>query len=162
MATTKKSAAKKTAPKTSAKNTIESTADQVTEQANTVFASVKENISNARALAQKIWFANLGMYGRTYEEIQTRFTKLNDEVKGRYADLTDNGQELVKDLVARGEKVQDEAETLLKEGRATLEEQIEVAKGRLTEVTPIADISARLKELSAKLESLSKDLKKAA
>jgi len=69
---------------------------------------------------------------------------------------------LVLDLVSRGEKVQDEAEIRIKEGRATIEEQIEIAKGRLSGLTAFVDVPSRLQDLSDKLESLSRDLKKTA
>jgi len=69
---------------------------------------------------------------------------------------------LVGDLVTRGEKVQSEAELRIKEGRATVEEQIEVARERLVGLTSVVDIPSRLQDLSNKLESLSKDLKKSA
>ena len=61
--------------------------------------------------------------------------------------------------MSRGEKVQSEAEVMLQEGRSTIEEQIEVAR---TRVTSIVDIPARLQDVSEKFESLSKSLKKTA
>ena len=66
---------------------------------------------------------------------------------------------MVDELVSRGEKVQDEAEVMLKEGRATIEEQIEAARGRFTEMV---DVSGRLLVVSDRLESLSQSLKKSA
>jgi len=50
--------------------------------------------------------------------------KANDELQTRYTKLNKDSQDLVTDLVARGEKVQDEAQSRINEGRATVEEQI--------------------------------------
>ena len=93
---------------------------------------------------------------------QGRYTKANEEIQTRYTQITEDRQKLVADLVVRGEKVQDEAEVLLKEGRANIEEQIEVAKNRLASLVSVVDIPARLQDMSDKLETLSKDLRKSA
>ena len=106
--------------------------------------------------------AYLGAIGRSYDEVVSRTEKANDEIKARIEKFNDERVELVEDLVARGEKVQDEAEARLKESRANVEEQIEVARERLVTLSTKVDVSARLKGLSDRLESLSKDLKKSA
>lgn len=158
MATTKKPAAKKAAPKSSAKTTakkataaVESAKKDVTEQASSIVETVKTNLNNVQNVAKQVWFANLGLVGRSVDRVQERLENVNKE-----------GRELIDTLVARGEKVQDDAEVLLQERRANIEEQIEAAKNRLNNFAPIADISERVKGLTEKLESLSKDFKKAA
>ncbi|MEM7359498.1 MAG: hypothetical protein AAF431_10395 [Pseudomonadota bacterium] len=168
MATTKQ-AKKPVAKKTSAKkveNTVESTVNtakaEVTEQAENIRNAFNTNFENVQEFAQKMWFASLGAFGRSVEEVQGRYTKANEELQSRYSQINEEGQKLVQDLVERGEKVQDDAEDLLKEGRANIEEQIEVAKNRLSGLVSVVDIPARLQDMSDKLEALSKDLKKSA
>lgn len=170
-AVTKKTSAKVTSKKASAKvskakkevvEAVDAIEDAVEATSQTVFAKLNKNIEVAQGLVKQVWFANLGVAGRTYEEAVTLYTKAGEELQTRYTKLNKEGQDLVVDLVSRGEKVQDSAEARLKEGRATVEDQIEVAKGRLVGLTSVVDIPARLKDLSSKLESLSKDLKKSA
>ena len=123
---------------------------------------MSKNFDNAQGLAKQAWFAYLGVFGRSFEEIQTRVNTTGDDLRARYAQMSEDRQKLVEDLVSRGEKVQDDAEVLLKESRANIEEQIEVAKNRLSGLVSVVDIPARLQDMSDRLESLSKDLKKSA
>ncbi len=172
MATTKqttKPAVKTTAKKASAKkveatvkSTVNSAKAEVTEQATSILGALNTNLASAQDVAQKVWFAGLGVMGRSVEEAQGRYSKANEELQTRYTKINKDSQTLVADLVVRGEKVQDEAGVRLKEGRANIEEQIEVAKNRLVGLVSVVDIPARLKGMSNKLEILSKDLKKSA
>lgn len=171
-ATTKAKTVKKSAAKTTAKakkvtaKKLASVEKKVEEaqksETPAVLAQISANLENAQVLAKQVWFAGLGAFGRTVEEVKDRVEQTNEEIQARYSKLNKDGQDLVKDLVVRGEKVQDEAQERLQEGRATVEEQIEAAKSRLVGFTSVVDIPARLQDLSDKLESLSKDLKKSA
>ena len=165
----KKVAAKKVSAKTSAKNieasvseAVEEIGDEVSAQANSVRDALNENVAQAQKVAKQAWYVYLGALGRSVEEIQGGFSKANDELSSRFQELNNDSQKMVKDLAVRGEKVQDDAEALLKDGRANIEEQIEVAKGKVNDLATSVDIPARLKNISAKLEALSNDLKKSA
>ena len=131
------------------------------EQSN-LLARLTENFNTTQDVAKQVWFASLGAVGRTIDEVSERYATTSDEIQSRVAKLNKERQTLLSDLVVRGEKVQDEAQERLQEGRATVEEQIEVAKSRLVGLTSVVDIPARLQDLSDKLESLSKDLQKSA
>ena len=168
----KKAPAKQAVKKTSAKavskakkeviEAVDAIEDAVEATSESIVAKVSKNISAAQNVAKQVWFANLGVAGRTYEEAISLVTKANDEIQTRYTKMNKGSQDLVTDLVARGEKVQDEAQVRMTEGRATVEEQIEAARGRFVSLTSVVDIPARLQDLSNKLETLSKDLKKSA
>lgn len=164
----KKAPAKKTSAKAVSKakkeviEAVDAVEDAVEATSDSIIAKVSKNISAAQNVAKQVWFANLGVAGRTYEEAVSLVSKANNEIQTRYSKLNKESQELVTDLVSRGEKVQDEAESRFKEGRVTVEEQIEAAKERFVGLTSVVDIPARLQDLSNKLESLSKDLKKSA
>lgn len=131
---------------------VDAVEDAVETAAETVLSSVSKkvsgNVEHVQGLAKNVWFAYLGAAGLVVKEAKGQYEKLNKERTN-----------LVEDLVSRGEKVQDEAESFIKNGRSTVEEQIEVAKVR---VTSAFDMPARLKSLADKIEGLSKDLKKAA
>lgn len=167
MAKTTKTTAKKTSAKvTSAKKDVKAAVKKIDNAQDKIVDAAEDVLSarleQAQKVAKQVWFAGLGAYGRVFEEVTTRATKASDELQARYSKLNSDRVELVEELVARGEKVQGEAEARLQEGRATIEEQIEAAKGRLVGLTSVVDIPARLQDLSDKLESLSKDLKKSA
>ena len=153
---------KTTAKKTSAKAKKSSAVSEVTKQQRVALKLINDSIDGAQEIAKKTYLASLGVVGRSFDEIKTRYAKTTETVQTRYEKITVESQELVKDLVNRGEKVQDEAGDLIKESRASVEEQIEVAKKRLGGIVSIVDVPSRLKEVSDKLESLSKDLKKSA
>ncbi|RBP49710.1 hypothetical protein [Arenicella xantha] len=142
-ATVKKASAK---AKVEVKEAVDAVEEAVETAADSVFATVNQNIGKAQNVAKQVWFAYLGAVGRTYEEVVTRYDAIGETLQTRYTKLNKERQELLGDLVSRGEKVQDQAETRLKEGRATLEDKLEAAKGKLVGLT----------------KSVSKDLKKAA
>ena len=165
--TTAKTTAKKTSAKASTKateiqNEVNEVTSEVTEQVTSLLETLNKNLDTAQGVAKQVWFAYLGAFGRSVEEIQSRVNKTGDDLRSRYEQMNQDGQKLVEDLVSRGEKVQDDAEVLLKESRANIEEQIEVARGRLSGLVSVVDIPARWQDMSDKLESLSKDLKKSA
>jgi Skp family chaperone for outer membrane proteins len=144
------------------KSTVNSAKTEVTEQATSILGTLNTSLASAQDAAQKVWFAGLGVMGRSVEEAQGRYSKANQELQTRYTKINKDSQKLVADLVVRGEKVQDEAEVRLKEGRANIEEQIETAKNRLVGLVSVVDIPARFQNVSKKLETLSKDFKKSA
>jgi len=164
--TTKSTAKKASAKVTSAKKDVKAAVKKL-DSAQDKIVDATENmisvrLSSAQKLAKQVWFAGLGAVGRSVEEVASRYSKAGEELQTRYTKLNKERVELVEDLVARGEKVQDGAQSALEEGRATVEEQIEAAKERLLGLTSVVNVPARLQDLSDKLESLSKDLKKSA
>ena len=161
-ATSKKTTSKKTSAKvTAAKKEVKAAVAKL-DDAQDKIVDVAEDIlsiriGRAQKIAKQAWFAGLGVYGRSYEELKTRYADAGEELQARYSNITEEGQNFVKDLVSRGEQFQDQAEDLIKDRRSAIEEQIEVAKSRLVSVV---DVPARLQDVSNKLESLSKDLQK--
>ena len=162
---TKKTANTKKSTITSVEK-VEAAVNEATAEASQTATSfintVNETIENARTMSKQAWLASLGAFGRSVEEVQGAYSQANEDLTNRYSKINQDGQKLVQDLVVRGEKVQGDAEVLLKEGRANIEQQIEVAKSRLTSLVSVIDIPAKLQKISDKLETLSKDLKKAA
>jgi len=155
-----KQAKKTSVKKTSAKKTVSQS--KAVKQQPTVLETLNSNFGNAQEFAKKVYLASLGAFGRSVDQAQDRYTRVNEELTSRYEKINKDSQKLVKELVNRGEKVQDEAEELVKESRANIEQQIEKAKDRFSSLATVVDIPARLQDMSDKLESLSKDLKKSA
>ena len=159
---TKKASAKSPSAKTDLKAAATRVSNAQGKIVDAAESEINARFSEAQKTAKQVWFAGLGAYGRVFDEVSTRATKVSEELQARYSRLQEERAELVEDLVARGEKVQDDAEARLKEGRANIEDQIETAKNRLVGMTSKVDIPARLQGLSDRLESLSTDLKKSA
>jgi len=119
-----------------------------------VTAETKDRIFNKLStdkiekLAKQIWLAGLGAYGRSFDEIQNRYEKINSE-----------SQKLFDELVARGEQLQANAEEKLQDGKSDLERRIEKLKS-YTALPVNSQLNDQLSEVNRKLDSLNKDLKK--
>ena len=161
----KRTSAKKAAPRVSVKK-IENTVNEaiedviedvneaiedVREEATSIFARVKDNFSKTQDNYKQTWLAGLGLIGRSA-----------DEVQARYEQMTEDRQKFVKELIARGEKVQDDASSRIEESRATLEERLEEAKSRVSKLPTFKNVPDMLKDVSDRLETMSKKMKKAA
>lgn len=174
MTTTKKSPKTKvSANKTSAKsavvkanNAVDEVQAEITEQANSLIDALGTNMGDAQNFARQIWYASLGVVGRSVEEVQSRLDQTNEELRSRYAEMNNEVRKMLEELVVRGERVQDDTELRLKEGRASIEEQIdkqiELVRTRLSGLVSVVDIPAHLQNVSNRLEALSKNLKKTA
>jgi len=162
MATTKqsrkpaarKTSAKKATTKTSS-NKVEAAVNEaiedVKQEATSILETLKTNVSKLQDNAQQTWLVGLGAVGKSVDQARDRYTSISEE-----------SQELIQDLIARGEIVQEQAEVRFNENRANIEEQIEAARTRMTEIVSVIDIPGRLQDISDRLESLGKDLKKSA
>ena len=110
----------------------------------------KLNSERIEKVAKQIWLAGLGASGRSFAELPNRYEKINTE-----------SQKMFDELVARGEKVQANAEDKLKEGKSDLEERIEKLKGYAT-FPGNSKVVDQLSEVNRKLDTLNKDVKKMA
>jgi len=138
---------------------VEDAAAEVKQATGEAVTSINENLETAQDWAKQAWLAGLGAVGRSADQLQDSYIKVSEGLQARYSKMSEDREQLVRELVERGEKVQIEAETMLKEGRATIEERIEEAK---TKITSMVDVPARLQNVSDRLESLSNSLKKTA
>lgn len=113
----------------------------------------KVTSENVEAIAKKIWLAGLGAYGRSFDELQSRYEKVSTKV-------TTDSQKLFEELVERGEKLQGDAEGKLTEGKSELEKRIDTLKDSLPSISvPGAQFTTLLNELNTKLDAIAKDLK---
>jgi len=160
-ATVKKTPVKKASAKAKKEviEAVDAVENVVETAAEGVFAKVSKNVEQAQDLAKNVWFAYLGAAGYAVEEVTTRANQVSEDVQARVTKINKDGQDFVQDLVSRGEKVQNDAESALKEGRAAIEVRIEEAKNKVSEVV---DVKARWEDLSDKLEGLRQGLKKTA
>ncbi len=113
--------------------------------------SIKTKVAEAEEFSRKIWLAGLGAYGKSFDEVQGRYEKLNAEAS-----------KVFEDLVDQGSKLETEAKDKFKEKSAEVKEKF-VEKTNVTE--RVADIrqklgldsansNDRIDELSAKIDAL--------
>ncbi len=55
---------------------------------------VNNTISTAEDVARKIWLAGLGAYGKSFEEIQSQYERLNTETSRLFEELVFKGENL--------------------------------------------------------------------
>lgn len=150
----KKTPAEKATDQVSLKNienTVNKTIEDVREEATVIFGKVKGTFSKAQDNYKRSWFAGLGLIGRSADGLQAR-----------YQTMTEERQKLVKELAARGEQAQDDASNRIKESRVTLEKKVEEAKSHVSKLPTFKNVPSMIKDVSDKLETLSKNIKKAA
>jgi len=155
--TTRKTAAKKstrssTARKAPAKRTAVKKAKSVKRPAarKASKSSQAVNFNSAEEVAKSVWFAGLGAYGASYDELKSSYAKVNEQ-----------SQKLFLQLVKRGEKLQGDAESVIKQQRDSVEDRISDARKSVNELVDKFDFNGRVKQMLARVESLSDDLKKA-
>lgn len=161
----KKTPVKKAAAKTTARKATTDkaeTAKTTTTKTRRTAAKAKPAAAKTRAktkpevakesafeLPRKAVLAGLGVYGKAFDEVQTRLKSLNVELEAQRG----KASELYKELVARGEKVETEAKEKLAEidtskfaiaklaDREAIEARIEKAKGRFERLRKAAGLN---------------------
>lgn len=150
-ATTRKSATDKAeATKTTATKTRRTAAKAKPAAAKTRAKAKPETAKeSAFELPRKAVLAGLGVYGKAFDEVQTRLKSLNEELEAQRG----KASELYKELVARGEKVETEAKEKLADidaskfaiaklaDREAIEARIEKAKGRFERLRKAAGLN---------------------
>ncbi len=151
----KKAAAKVTAekaemPKATATKTRRTAAKAKPATAKTrAKAKPEASKESAFELPRKAVLAGLGVYGKAFDEVQTRLKSLNEELEAQRG----KASELYKELVARGEKVESEAKEKFADidtskfaiakfaDREAIEARIEKAKGRFERLRKAAGLN---------------------
>jgi polyhydroxyalkanoate synthesis regulator phasin len=108
----------------------------------------KGNVSDkASEIAKNIWLAGLGAYGKAFDEAQDRLDKVSKEPP-----------RLFKDLVKKGEELEDEVRDSLASIRKTSTSSVEerIRKVRENFHFNLAGRSAELAEINAKLDALTR------
>ncbi|MFT6085851.1 MAG: poly(hydroxyalkanoate) granule-associated protein [Glaciecola sp.] len=107
---------------------------------------VNSTIETAEEAARKIWLAGLGAYGKSFEEVQTQYEKMNDETS-----------RLFEELVSKGEKLEADTKKKLKK-TTSIEKRVEDVRKKLG--LGNSGIDAKIDELSKKVDALTMAVKK--
>jgi hypothetical protein len=111
---------------------------------------VTKRFETAEGLARKIWLAGLGIYGRSFEEIQNRFEKINGERARLFQEFVSKGEEIAADT---NENVTSD----VKEETAVDKRVADVRKKLGLDTS---DTDAKIAELSQKVDALTVMLSK--
>jgi predicted nuclease with TOPRIM domain len=101
---------------------------------------VSSTIDSAELVARKIWLAGLGAYGKSFEEIQSQYQKLNGETTRMF-----------EELVSKGEKLEAITKDKFKQNTA-VEKRVEEVRQKLG--LDSSDTDTRIDDLSKKVDAL--------
>ena len=114
----------------------------------TKIENLKSKVNDAEEFARKIWVAGLGAYGKSLDEVQSNFEKMNTEAT-----------KVFEDLVTKGEALETEAKGKFKE-KANIEERVAEVRKKLgldkqSDEDKIAELSAKIDALTDVVAKLS-------
>tara|TARA_R110001583_G_scaffold51139_2_gene159614 strand:+ start:351 stop:698 length:348 start_codon:yes stop_codon:yes gene_type:complete len=107
---------------------------------------VNNTIETAEEIARKIWLAGLGAYGKSFEEVQRKYDKLNVETS-----------RLFEELVSKGEKLEADTKEKFKE-KTTVEKRVEDVRKKLG--LDSSDTETKIDELYQKVDALTEAVNK--
>jgi polyhydroxyalkanoate synthesis regulator phasin len=108
---------------------------------------IKEKAATAEEIARKVWLAGLGAYGKGYEE-----------VLGRFEVLSVNSNKLFDELVVKGEKLETEGKSKVKDvqtkvaAKTEIETRIETVRTKLGMNS--TDREQKIEDLNTKIDAL--------
>ena len=117
----KKAPRKKAAKKTARKKTTKKTAKKTAKKKVTRRSAPAAGIEKLSGGAKKLMLANLGLYGKVLDELQTQAERASKVIKKALS----NPADVNKDLVKRGEALADQITDLLKRSGAPASRQLE-------------------------------------
>ncbi|MCY7296830.1 phasin-related domain-containing protein [Alteromonas sp. a30] len=110
--------------------------------------AIKSKVSTAEEFARKIWLAGLGAYGKSFDEVQGQYEKLNTEAG-----------KMFNELVTKGEQLEGEAKGKIKE-KTNIESRVAEVRSKLgldkqSNDEKIAELSAKIDALTTAVAKLS-------
>ena len=113
------------------------------------FEAIKEKFDVAEDTARKIWLAGLGAYGKSVDTVQGQYEKIN----------TDSNR-IFNDLVAKGEALEQETKTKIKE-KTAVDQRISDVRQKLgldksAQDTKLEDLSKKIDDLTEIVAKLAK------
>jgi polyhydroxyalkanoate synthesis regulator phasin len=106
----------------------------------TKLEAIKSKVNTAEEFARKIWLAGLGAYGKSFDEVQGQYEKLNTEAS-----------KMFDDLVTKGEALEGEAKGKIKE-KTNIESRVAEVRSKLGLDKQSND--DKIAELSSKIDAL--------
>lgn len=140
----RKPAARKTAAKTAAKRkpVAKKTTTRRAAPKKAARKAAPEFTTRAREASRNAFLASLGFYGKAFDQVQEQFDSLQKQMEERRVKADD----LYKELVKRGKKVEKDAKVAL--------DEIELPKIELDSLADRKKLNAQLKKAKARFEEL--------
>ena len=129
--------------------------------------TLKEIEAQTREVAQKIWFAGLGAYGRAYTEAATNAKKMNAGTTELFEDLVKRGTEIdgeMRDRIVSNETVSKATESVTKMTETAMRvqrEQREALEARMQRMRAVLGFSAKsdkANDISSKIDQLEDEI----
>jgi len=109
---------------------------------------VNNTIDTAEEMARQIYLAGLGAYGKSFEQMQSQYSKLNAETS-RFFEA----------LVAKGEKLESNTNQKIKRQTA-VDKRVEEVRKKLGLDNTHTATEAKIEELTKKVDALTKAINK--
>ena len=133
------------------------TAKELTTEVVDAIEETEAVILRARRLAHTGFRAYLGLFGKTYDfakgRVEKRLAQLNE--------LTGEREELMEDLVKRGETLEAQAIVAANDARAKVVELVAEGAERVRDIVPASSREDRVEELEAQVEKLNAKIRAA-
>jgi len=107
---------------------------------------VSNAIDSAEVMSRKIWLAGLGAYGKSFDEIESQYDKLNSETTRMF-----------DKLVSKGEKLEARTKVEFKK-KTAVEKRVEEVRKKLG--LDSSDTNATIDEISQKVDALTEAVNK--
>ena len=121
----------------------------------TTAKKAETTIVNPVQIARQAWLATIGGYAKAFEDARERL----EEARGRAKEFTARREELMKELVGKGEEVETMAEESFKEARTNV---VKFAEPRIEKIRALiptrAEKADKVGELEAEIEKLNKKI----
>ncbi len=105
-------------------------------------------LETAKSTAHNVFLANLGFYGKVYEQGQDLYKQTGEKLKQteeKYKELLGKRSEIFEDLIKRGEVVQKDAvetfEKVKTEQKSALDERLEAMRGSFEKLKEVVTFS---------------------
>lgn len=137
------------------------------ETAKSIKARSAEIEAQTREVAQKIWFAGLGAYGRAYTEATSNAKKMNAGTTELFEDLVKRGTEIdgeMKTRIASNETVSKATQSVTKMTEAALRvqrEQREALEARMQRMRAVLGFNAKSQsadDIASKIDQLEDEI----
>jgi len=112
-------------------------------------------------LVRDAWLAGIGSYVKAYEVAKDSFDDARERaetLKGRVSDLTLRSDELVKELIGKGEEMETLAEKNIADARTNVVKFAEPRIEKIRSLIPVPGKGDRVAELEAEVAKLNKKI----
>jgi poly(hydroxyalkanoate) granule-associated protein len=113
---------------------------------------VTSTIETAEEVTRKIWLAGLGAYGKSFEEILSKYEKLNGERARLFEGFVAKGEKIAADTNENVSEVTSETFKETARVKTAVDKRVEEVRKKLG--LDMSDTEAKISQLSQKIDAL--------